>query len=51
MVASLKEWLDTAIKRNFEAMNKALRDRTEKKVKPQELTFDRFFHDQLSYQD
>jgi hypothetical protein len=31
MVASLEEWLDKVIKRNFEVMNKALKDRTEKR--------------------
>jgi hypothetical protein len=31
MVASLEEWLDKVIKRNFEVMNNALKDRTEKR--------------------
>jgi hypothetical protein len=29
MVASLEEWLDTAVKQNFEAMNRALKQRAE----------------------
>jgi hypothetical protein len=29
MVASLEEWLDTAVKQNFEAMNRALKERAE----------------------
>ncbi len=30
MVASLEGWLDTAVKQNFEDMNRALKQRTEK---------------------
>ncbi len=30
MVASLEEWLDTAVKKNFEDMNRALKQRAEK---------------------
>jgi hypothetical protein len=31
MVARREEWLDKVIKRNFEVMNNALKDRTEKR--------------------
>jgi len=30
MVASLEEWLDTAVKQNFEDMNRILKRRAEK---------------------
>jgi hypothetical protein len=29
MVESLDKWLETAVRQNFEAMNKALKDRAE----------------------